>query len=119
MDLFEGPRDIFGMGIYHSLSSKMENNPKYRKFIENLEENIVLELDYYSLMMKFQEESLEIKKEYTEKPSVVIKIKIQDFLDIIDEKGSIITKFLGHKLVFKKGLKKIFKVYKIFSTILN
>lgn len=120
MDVFEGPTDIFGMAIYHSLTEKMEENPKYRKFINKIEENILLELDYYPLMVKFGKDSLEITREIIEKPSVKVKIKAQDFLNIIDGKSTMIRTFLRGKMGLNfKGLLKIMKVYKIFSNIMS
>ena len=114
MDLFEGPMDVFGMALYNSINEKIEQNPKYREFVNNLEETIVVELDYYPLMIKFEKERFEVSREL-EKPTIKIKVSVQNYVNIIDRKSSIIGLFLKGKLKIKKGFTKIFKVYKLFS----
>ncbi|HUY01125.1 MAG TPA: SCP2 sterol-binding domain-containing protein [Candidatus Deferrimicrobium sp.] len=120
MELFKGPTDIFGIAIYSSLIKKMEENPSYREFINKLNLNLVVELDYYPLMIAFKKDSFEITREI-EHPDVRIKIKTQDFLDIVDGKTSIIKTFFRGKMGFKPFYKiftKLFTVYKIFSNMI-
>ncbi|MBD3229145.1 MAG: hypothetical protein GF329_13235 [Candidatus Lokiarchaeota archaeon] len=130
MDLFEGPTDVFGMAIYNSLLDKVETDPKYEKFVQNLEEKVMVDLDYYSLLIKFEKgkEFEVIKKEEAEekspdnddiKPTIRVKIKVQNFLDILEGKSSIIKSFLTGQLKFKKGFLKIYKVYKLFSKMMS
>ena len=45
MEKYEGPTDIFGIAIYSALTRKMEEDPEYRAFIENLNMNLIVELD--------------------------------------------------------------------------
>ncbi len=117
MEKYEGPTDIFGIAIYSALTRKMEEDPEYRAFIENLNMNLIVELDYYPLMIKFEKDKFTITRDI-EDPTVIVKINTQDFLDIVDGKSSIIRKFLGRKMKFKKGITKLFKVYKIFSKMM-
>ncbi|MHC1590588.1 MAG: SCP2 sterol-binding domain-containing protein [Candidatus Helarchaeales archaeon] len=119
MDLFKGPTDMFGMALYNGISSKMEKDERYRKFISKLRENILVELDYYPILLKFEGNSFEVTREIKEKASVIMKINIQDFMDILDGKSSIISTFLKGKMKFKKGLTKILKVYRLFSNMIN
>ena len=51
MDLFEGPLDVFGAVIYSVLTRRMENNQKYKKFINSLEEKIEVRMDYNPLLL--------------------------------------------------------------------
>ncbi len=118
MERFEGPTDVFGIGLYYSITSKMQADSKYQDFINNLTLNILLDLDYYPIMIKFKEKSLEITREI-EKADVILRVSAQDFLEILDEKTSIIRLFLRRRLKFKKGLLKILKVYKIFSGVIS
>jgi len=118
MDLFKGPTDVFGMAIYNSLSQKIEQDYKYRDFINDLNEKIVIEMDYYPLMIKFEENNFQVTRDI-EEPTIKLKIAVQDFLDIIDGKSSIIGLFLKRKLKIKKGMLKIFKIFKIFSKMMS
>lgn len=120
MDLFEGPTDVFGMAIYNSLKGKIDSDPKYEKFVNNLDENIIVDLDYYPILLKFEKgKEFEVIKDFDEKPTVKVKITIQNFLDILDGRSSIIKSFLKGQLKFKKGLLKIFKIYKLFSRMMS
>ena len=114
LDLFEGPTDVFGMALYNSINERIEQNPKYREFVNNLEETIVVELDYYPIMIKFEKERFEVSREL-KKPTIKIKVSVQNYVNIIDGKSSILGLFLKGKLKIKKGFTKIFKVYKLFS----
>ncbi|MHA1378698.1 MAG: SCP2 sterol-binding domain-containing protein [Candidatus Helarchaeota archaeon] len=116
MDLFEGPTDIFGMALYNSLTDKVENDPKYREFVNNLNEKIVVDLDYYPVMLKFEKDHFEVTRKI-EDPTIKIKVSIQNYLNILEGKTSILGLFFKGKLKIKKGLTKILKVYKLFSKI--
>ena len=119
MDLFKGPTDIFGIALYYSINRKMEEDPDYRDFINNLNLRLIVELDYYPVFIKFEEGSFEISREI-EKGDVTLKMKAQNFMDIVDGKTSIIKTFLRGKMGFKPFYKlftKLFTVYKIFSNI--
>lgn len=118
MDLFQGPTDLFGIAINNALNKKIGADQKYREFIKSLTENIVIDLDYYPLMIKFAGGKFEISR-YIENPTVVVKINTQDFLNILDEKTSIMGLFLRGKMKFKKGFLKLLKVYKIFSKMVE
>ena len=120
MQVWEGPTDIFGYGVYRSIKVKMETDPKYREFINKLENlNIRVNLDYYSIMMKFDKGNFEVTRDLSDKPSVIINIKTQDFMNIIDDKSTILRSFLTFKMKMKKGITKMFKIYKIFSKMMN
>jgi putative sterol carrier protein len=118
MDLFQGPTDLFGIAINSALNKKIGADQKYREFIKSLKENVVVDLDYYPLMIKFGEGKFEVSRNI-ENPTVVVKINTQDFLNILDNKASIMGLFLRGKMKFKKGFLKLLKVYKIFSTMVK
>lgn len=118
MEEFKGPTDIFGMCLYYALSKNIKESPEYRDFIHKLNMNLVLELDYYPLMIKFQKESFEINREI-EKPDAIMKINAQDLLNIVEKKAGIIELILKRRIKIKKGFTKLFKLYKIFSKIVN
>ena len=118
---WEGPTDIFGYAVYKSIIDKMERDFNYRDFINNLENlNIRINLDYYPIIMKFDKGYFEVSREISGNPSVIITIKTQDFMDIIDEKSTIIRSFLTRKMKMNfKGLLKMLTIYKIFSKMIN
>jgi putative sterol carrier protein len=118
MDLFQGPTDIFGIAIYHALNKKMSENENYRGFVKSLNESIVIDLDYYPLMIKLAEGAVEVTRNI-ENPTVIVKINTQDFLNILDAKASIMGLFLKGKMKFKKGFFKLLKVYKLFSNMVK
>jgi putative sterol carrier protein len=115
---FKGPTDIFGMTIYYALSKNIKDFPKYRDFINTLNLNLVLELNYYPLMIKFQKESFEVTREI-EKPDAILKLDVQDLLNILDKKAGIMRLILKRRIKIKKGFTKLLKVYKIFSQIVS
>lgn len=121
MEEWNAPTDIFGFGVYRSIKNKMEKDAKYDAFINSLENfNIKVELDYYPIMLKFDKGDFEVTREISVKPSAIIKIKTQDFMNIIDEKSTIIRSFLTRKMKMNfKGLLKMLKIYKIFSNMMN
>lgn len=119
MEVYDGPTDVFGVAIYNALNEKMEQDPEYREFIHNLNLNLVVELDYYPFMLKFTKDSFEITREI-QKPDVTVKMKTQDFLDILDGKSSIIKTFLKGRMGFKplyKLFSKLMTVYKLFNKL--
>jgi len=113
MEVWEGPTDILGIGLYHSITSRMNEDSDYRQFINDLELNVVVDLGFYPLMIKFKKESLEITR-VIEKADVTLKVNAQDLFDLTEGKSSMIWFFLKRKLKIKPFL-KLFKVYKIFS----
>ena len=121
LEPWKGPTDIFGYGVYKAIIDKMERDPKYDKFINKLENlKIRINLDYYPIMMKFDKGNFEVTREISGNPSVIITIKTQDFMNIIDEKSTIIRSFLARKMKMNfKGLLKMLTVYKIFSNMMN
>ncbi len=120
MQVWEGPTDIFGYGVYRAITNKRISDPKYDEFINKLENlNIRVNLDYYPIMMKFDNGNFEVTRDVSDKPSVIIKIKTQDFMDIVDGKSSIIKSFLTFKMKMPKGITKMLKIYKIFSKMMN
>jgi len=118
MDLFQGPTDLFGIAIYHSLNKKMSEDEKYRDFIKSLKESIVIDLDYYPVMIKLTGGAPEVTRNI-DNPTVIVKINTQDFLNILDAKASIMGLFLKGKMKFKKGFFKLLKVYKLFSNMIK
>jgi putative sterol carrier protein len=119
MERFEGPTDIFGMAVHYSIASNMETSPDYQEFINNLDMNLKLELDYYPLMIKFQKDSFEVTREI-EEPDIVMKIKTQDLLSLLDKKVGMLRLFFTRRLKLNfKGLLKILTVYKIFSKMVG
>lgn len=118
MEIWEGPTDIFGMAMYYSITKNMEKFPKYRDFINNLTLNLVLELDYYPVMIKFEQDSFEITREI-ENPDAIVKIGVQDLMKILDKKTGMLRLLLKRKLKFRKGFTKIFKIYKVFSKMVS
>ena len=120
MEVWNAPTDMFGYGVYKSIMRKRESDPKYDEFINKLENlNIRVNLDYYPIMMKFDKGNFEVTRDVSDKPSVVIKIKTQHFMDIVDGKSSIIKSFLTFKMKMPKGITKMLKIYKIFSKMMN
>ncbi len=78
-----------------------------------------LELDYYPLMIKFQKDSFEVTREI-EEPDVIMKIKTQDLLSLLDKKVGMLRLFFTRRLKLNfKGLLKILTVYKIFSKMVG
>jgi putative sterol carrier protein len=118
MDLFQGPTDIFGIAINSALNKKITADQKYREFIQSLKENLVIDLDNYPLMLKFGEGKFEITRNI-ENPTVIVKMNTQDFLNILDNRATIMGLFLRGKMKFKKGFLKLLKVYKIFSNMIK
>lgn len=118
MEEFKGPTDIFGMTIYYAISRNMQEFPMYRDYIQKLNLNLVLELNYYPVIIKFKKESFEVSREI-EKPDAIMKIDVQDLLNILDKKTGIIRLILKRRIRIKKGFTKLFKVYKIFSKIVS
>ena len=118
MELFQGPTDLFGIAIHHSLSKKVGEDEKYRDFIKSLKERIVIDLDYYPVMIKLTGGAFEVTRN-VENPTVIVKINTQDFLNILDAKASIMGLFLKGKMKFKRGFFKILKVYKLFSNLVK
>ncbi len=114
MEVWEGPTDLLGIGLYHSIVSKMEEDSDYRQFINDLEMNIVLDLGFYPVMIKFRKDSLEFTTDITEKSDATLKIAVQDLFNLIDGTSSIFGLFLKRKLKVKPFL-KLLKIYKIFS----
>ena len=45
MEVWEGPVDLLGIGLYHSITSRMNEDSDYRQFINNLELNLILPID--------------------------------------------------------------------------
>ena len=120
MEIWEGPTDMFGLAIYNGIASKMKESQKYRDFINKLDEfNILVELDYYPLMMRFKKGSFEVTRDISGKANVKLKVTLQDFLNIVDNKASIIGSFLKMKLRMTKGFTKLIKVFKLFSNMMN
>lgn len=115
MEVWEGPVDILGIGLYHSIINRMEEDSNYRQFINDLEMNIVLDLEFYPVMIKFGKNSLDITTDI-EKPDATLKIKAQDLFDLTEGKSSIVGLFLKRKLKVKPFL-KLLKVYKVFSKV--
>jgi len=118
MEEFKGPTDIFGMGLYYVISKNIKDFSKYRDFINNLNLNLVLELNYYPLMIKFQKESFEVTREI-EKPDVIMKFDVQDLLNIVEGKTGIMRLILKRRIRIKKGFTKLLKVYKVFSQLVS
>ena len=121
MQVYEGPTDVFGVAIYNALNQKMDEDPDYRDFVNNLELNLVVELDYYPFMIKFTKDAFEVTRE-VQKPDVIIKMKTQDFLDILDGRSSIMKTFLRGKMGFKpitKLFTKLMTVYKLFNNLIS
>ena len=118
MDLYEGPTDIFGMAVYQGLTTKMDEDPKYRKYINNLKGKIVIDLDYYPIMIKFEKDNFEITREI-EKSKPKLKISIQNFLGLSEGKSSMFGLFLSGKVKLNiKGYLNILKIYKIFNNMM-
>ena len=115
MEVWEGPVDLLGIGLYHSITSRMNEDSDYRQFINDLELNLVVDLEFYPIMIKFEKDSLEITTDI-EKADVTLKVSAQDLFDLTDGKSSIFGLFLRRKLRVKPFL-KLLKVYKIFSKI--
>ena len=115
LEVWEGPTDILGIGMYNSLSNRMKEDPKYRQFINNLEIRVVLDVGYYPVMIKFEKNSFEITRDI-ENPDLTIKIEAQSMFDLTEGKMSMIGLFLRRKLKIKPFF-KIFSAYKIFSKI--
>ncbi|MHA1264394.1 MAG: SCP2 sterol-binding domain-containing protein [Candidatus Helarchaeota archaeon] len=121
MEIYEGPNDIFGVAIYNALNTKIEEDAEYRKFLEKLDLNLVIELDYYPFMIQFKKGRFEVTRNIQD-PDVTVKMKTQDFLDILDGKASIFSTFLKGKMGFKpiyKLFTKLLTVYKIFSNMIK
>ncbi|MHA1311109.1 MAG: hypothetical protein ACTSWR_03105 [Candidatus Helarchaeota archaeon] len=118
MEIPDEPDDILGLGIYRRIKTVTEISPDFKKFVDNLNENILLSTDYYDFMIKFKDENFEVTREI-ENPTIIIKIKIEEFFKIMEKRTSMVFSFLKGKMKFKKGLTKLFKVYKLFGNILS
>lgn len=116
MKEFQGPTDLFGIGIFYSLNKRMDEDPGYREFINSLEMNVALDLGYYPMMIKFEKNTFEITRDM-ENPDLTLKIDLQNLLDLSEGKSSMLGLFLKRKMKIKPFY-KILKAYKIFSTIL-
>ncbi|MHA1893614.1 MAG: hypothetical protein ACTSX4_03835, partial [Candidatus Helarchaeota archaeon] len=68
---------------------------------------------------KFQKGSIEITRDVSSKANVILSTSAQHFMKIIDNKDTIIGSFLKFKMKLSKGFTKLFKVYKIFSNMMN
>ena len=115
MRLWEGPTDILGIGIYNSITKHMDEDPKYRQFINGLEMKIVLDVGFYPVMIKFDKDTFQITRDI-EKPDLTLKIAAQNMFNMSEGRSSMIWLFLKRKVKIKPFL-KILKAYKIFSKV--
>ena len=115
MEVWEGPVDLLGIGLYHAITERMDEDSDYRQFINDLEMNLILDMGFYPVMIKFEKDSLSITTDIG-KSDATLKISAQDLFDLTEGKRSIFGLFLKRKLKVSPFL-KLLKVYKIFSKV--
>jgi len=118
VEIPDEPTDILGLAMHRVINKNINEDSNYKKFIEKLNENIVISTDYYDLMLKFKDGEFEVTREIKD-PTIIVKITIEEFFKIMDKKTSMMISFLKGRMKFKKGLFKVLKVYKLFSKVFN
>ena len=115
MEVWEGPTDLVGMGLYQAISQRLKDDPKFREYVADLELKIIVDLGLYPVLMKFEKGTLQVTRDI-EDPDVTLKVELQNLFDMTEGRSSMIGLFLRRKLKIKPFF-KLFKIYKIFSKI--
>ena len=96
----EEPTDLLGIGLHYSFTTRMEEDPKFRQYIDDLELKMVVDLGYYPLLINFKKNSFQITRNI-EKPDVTLKVDLQSMIDMTEGRSSMIGLFLKRKLKIK------------------
>ena len=57
LEVGEEPTDLLGIGLHYSFTKRMEEDPKFRQYIDDLDLKMVIDLGLYPLLIKFKKNS--------------------------------------------------------------